>query len=174
MYSADVAPKPTHPATRFWDKVRIGEAHVCWEWTGARHPLGYGFLHAGKLYRGGKRFVSAPRLSWEIHHGELVPDGMDVLHSCDNPPCVNPAHLHLGTQGDNNRERSARGRGRENRPENRGELSPISKVTEADVRAIVAAVEQGATQSSQARKYGLSVPHVYRLVHKQSWKHLWE
>ncbi len=78
----------------------------CWEWRGYRNPKGYGFTRPGGR---GVKGVLAHRLSWELHRGE-IPEGMQVLHRCDNPPCVNPEHLFLGTNLDNIRDRVAKGR----------------------------------------------------------------
>jgi hypothetical protein len=102
---------------RFWTKVdREGPvpAHVpeldrCWQWTGSvSGRYGHGEIGAG---RRGEGNLKAHRVSWEIHHGP-IPIGLQVLHRCDNGLCVNPGHLRLGTQGDNMREMSAKGRQR--------------------------------------------------------------
>lgn len=97
-------PKPKPIAERFWPKVdKSGE---CWVWTASRDRTGYGKFGRG----GGKRgWTKASRVSWEIHFGP-VPDGLWVLHRCDNPPCVRPDHLFLGTCGDNNRDTASKGR----------------------------------------------------------------
>lgn len=89
---------------RFWSKVRKSDG--CWEWTAARRGPGYGVIG-----RGGRADGVAPAhvVSWEIHFG-AVPIGLFVLHHCDNPPCVRPDHLHLGTKGDNTREMIERDR----------------------------------------------------------------
>lgn len=88
-------------SVRFWKKVNRKDENKCWEWLGSRYPSGYGRL--SKKY--------AHRLSFEIING-LIPKGMHVLHTCDNPPCVNPKHLWVGTAGDNMRDRDKKGRGR--------------------------------------------------------------
>lgn len=90
---------------RFWAKVK--KADGCWLWTGAGSRKG----EHGRIGIGGRSegIALAHRLSWELHHGP-VPDGFCVCHRCDNPPCVNPAHLFLGTKGDNNRDMYAKGR----------------------------------------------------------------
>jgi hypothetical protein len=95
--------------SRFWAKVdKNGPFHPilgtrCWRWTAARVGDGY-----GQFWLGGKR-VGAHRASWVIHAGE-PPQVLCVLHRCDNPSCVNPEHLFLGTLGDNQRDTVAKGR----------------------------------------------------------------
>jgi hypothetical protein len=101
-------PKPRPISVRFWEKVRKRGADDCWEWTANRLPRGYGLLGAG---RRGQHALYAHRLSWELHNGQ-IPAGQFVLHRCDNPPCVNPAHLFLGTHTDNMRDMHAKRRGR--------------------------------------------------------------
>lgn len=89
---------------RFWPKVDKRGADECWLWLGARIPKGYGRI------LGSSKPVYAHRASWEIANDQSVPTGLVVMHSCDNPPCVNPAHLSVGTAGDNNRDAIAKGR----------------------------------------------------------------
>lgn len=90
---------------RFWSKVNKGLDSECWEWTG-NCAKGY-----GKIGIGGKHGATLPthRVSWEIHHG-LIPEGLWVLHKCDNPKCVNPNHLFLGTASDNAKDMAAKNR----------------------------------------------------------------
>ena len=87
-------PRPRSVASRFWQYVDKKSETDCWNWKGAKSELGYGRLNVNRspLY--------AHRLSWELHKGELAATAY-VLHCCDNPSCVNPAHLRLGTQVDN-------------------------------------------------------------------------
>src|ERR1700756_2891954 len=90
---------------RFWAKVAKGPG--CWEWQGKRHYKGYG--HFTVRGQGRRRTLKAHRVSWELANGP-IPEGLHVLHSCDNPPCVNPDHLFLGTDMDNVHDRDAKGR----------------------------------------------------------------
>ena len=109
----------------FWQKVdRSGGDDACWEWLAGTRG-GYGLMR----WRG--KTTSAHRVSWELAHGS-IPDGLDVLHSCDNPRCVYPAHLFLGTHQDNMVDMLRKGRG--NKPS--GEKNGNSKLTDAQVAEI--------------------------------------
>jgi hypothetical protein len=92
-------PRPPSPPlyAGFWDRVE--KTDNCWLWRGPRKPGGYGSV----------RGTNAQRIAWQLAVGP-IPDGLWVLHRCDNPPCVNPAHLFLGTVVDNNRDMKAKGR----------------------------------------------------------------
>ena len=92
---------------RFFAKVRAPHGvDGCWEWTGSTDYHGYGRLQRG---RRGEGVVKAHRLSYEIHKGP-IPDGLDVLHTCDNPPCANPYHLKVGSHADNMHDMAVRER----------------------------------------------------------------
>jgi hypothetical protein len=92
---------------RFWRYVdRSGGPDACWEWTGARLAAGYG-VFAPRHHK----LVYAHRFSYTLNHGP-IPEGLWVLHRCDNPPCVNDAHHFLGTAMDNSQDRDDKGRGR--------------------------------------------------------------
>lgn len=126
--AARLAKGPRPLADRYWDKVdRDGPLlrailGRCWGWRGAKKEQGYGVLGRGRRDEG---VVRATHVSWEIHNGP-VPNGMWLLHKCDNPPCSNPAHLFLGTVEQNAADMVAKGR------HAHGECS-YAKLREADV-----------------------------------------
>lgn len=99
-----MAPTPRPLADRFWEKTSRGPS--CWEWTGHRNNTGYGTL----MVRTDRwRPKGAHRIAWELTYGP-IPAGLWVLHQCDNPPCVRPDHLYVGTPRDNMADRRDRGR----------------------------------------------------------------
>jgi len=104
------------------------------------------------------------RIAWERHFG-MVPEGICVLHRCDNPPCWNPEHLFLGTKGDNNTDRAAKGRSA------RGEKHCRAKLTWERVREIRKMARAGLlTQCEIAQDYGVTKQAIWAIVHEKTWK----
>jgi hypothetical protein len=143
---------------QFWSFVK--KTDRCWEWLGARLKRGYG------NYRGGRRKALAHRYSWEMHFGP-IPDGLWVLHKCDNPGCVRPDHLFLGTHLDNMADMTAKGRS------THGERGTMVRLTEGQVREIHARYATGKiTQKDLAADYGISRAEIGMIVQGKCWQHL--
>lgn len=154
--------QPTYEE-RFWQKVDRRGDDDCWEWRGARHGKGYGLF-------GHRPERRAHRISYVLEHGPIA-DGLWVLHQCDNPSCVNPAHLFLGTAKDNTQDSIAKGRYHIKR----GNAVHGSKLDEESVRHIRAvhipySHEFGA--AALARKFGVNVSNIHTILSGKAWRHV--
>lgn len=140
---------------RFWTKVDKSGPNGCWMWTGGKNEDGYGqfWLSAPRRREG------AHRVAYRLLVG-TIPKGMWVLHSCDNPPCVNPAHLRLGTPLDNAAEMAVKGH------------VATMKVTPNEVREIRARHADGESQSALGRWFGLTPGTVMDITKRTWWKHV--
>jgi len=146
------------PETRFWEAVDV--SGDCWEWRGSTRGHGYGALRVNG------RTTSAHRFSYELAYGP-IPDGLFVCHHCDNPPCVNPAHLFIGTCKDNTRDMLSKGRG--NRP--KGVRISRAKLTEDDVRYI-RRMRGEIGQKELAERFGVSQGNISSIQLKRIWEHV--
>lgn len=149
---------------RFWSKVL--KTDQCWIWVGARMKMKYGRDHYGIFCRDGnpRNKVLAHRISWELHHG-TIPKGMLVCHKCDNPPCVRPDHLFIGTVGDNTHDSINKGRWA------CGENAGKVKLTELQVLEIIA-LPLSITTTEIARRYGIGHSQAQRIRAGTTWRHV--
>lgn len=139
-------------SSRFFSYIRPAPSG-CIEWVGARQTGGYGTLKVGS------KMVGAHRVSWFLKYG-VWPD-LWVLHRCDNPACVNPEHLFLGTAADNNRDRDEKGRHRALR----GDDAPWAKLTGLEVSEIIALTETRMSLSEIGKLFGVGAAYVSSLRH---------
>jgi len=128
----------------------------CIEWTGSRDKYGYGHKWANS------RWALVHRHVWEMEHGP-IPQGMFVLHSCDNPPCYRIDHLRLGTHADNMQDKITRDR------QSKGASHGRAKLTEDQVREIFVSSE---TQRELAQKYGVSQTTIHFIKSGRNWSHI--
>lgn len=135
----------------------------CCLWTGSKDNGGYGTIH----YEGKVR--KAHRVSLAAVHGD-IPKGMCILHKCDNPACVNPDHLFLGTQVDNIRDMVSKGRQRSGGEGRFGHEHPASRLTKPQADEIRAEYANGLSQHAIARRFHVSVMTISRLIRGISWR----
>ncbi len=134
---------------RFWSKVSKTDGDGCWHWAAGLTPKGYGNFNSGK-----GRSSRAHRVAWELANGP-VPTGLLVCHRCDNPSCVRPDHLFLGTDADNMSDKAAKGRGTAP-PTWTGADHPRARLTEECVRQLRILAELGIPSTWMAERYGVS------------------
>jgi len=140
--------------SRFWNKAIITGADDCWEWMAAKYAKGYGQIRIdGKTQR-------AHRVAWELTHGK-IPDDMLVMHTCDNPSCINPRHLRLGTPQDNSTDMVTKGRSAS------GEEDGNSKLVAREVQSIKTD-GRGARELSQI--HGVSTVCIYDILKGRTWR----
>lgn len=176
---------------RFWRKVDKKSESECWEWK-ANIVGGYGVFAFSHL-----KTIKAHRFSYELKYGK-IPDGMLVCHHCDNPKCVNPNHLFLGTPADNMRDRDAKGRqakgdanGARLHPERmargkkhgsylhpesvpKGSKNGRTKLTESDVVNIKKLLKTKESQASIGKRFGVTRFVIWKIKVGLSWAHIKE
>lgn len=155
--------RTTDIQTRFWRYVGPPDENGCHLWTGARAKAGYGRIGTGG-HRGGH--VGSHRIAWEIANGP-IPDGLWVLHKCDNPPCVNPDHLFLGTLADNQADMRAKGRHIKGEACTRSALTPSLVI---EVRRLHRS--EGMKHVDIARHLGVSAQAIRNVLSGKTWKHI--
>jgi HNH endonuclease len=152
-------------ASRFWKKVVVSaDEDDCWGWIGCTVKK-YGYIQ--KVQNGEGR-IYAHRVSWVLHNGP-IPDGMWVLHKCDNQPCCNPRHLFVGTPKDNGADMSIKGRSKAPK----GDDCVRRKLDSGQVAEIRLRHAAGETRKSLAQEFGVCVPHVCDIVNRRTWRHLY-
>lgn len=148
---------------RFWAKVEKAGEDDCWNWTASCDSSGYGSFTVHEL--GGRKTWSAHRMAFSLKRG-AIPNGLHVLHHCDNRRCTNPKHLFLGTNDDNNRDKMEKGR------QAKGEASGRANLSEADVRFLREAVRSGNAVTTLAKQAKLPHCTVYSAVYGETWGHV--
>jgi len=139
----------------FYSIINSIKSPKCWIWN---HSLVHGYgLFMGK---------SAHRVSYELYKGS-IPKNMVVMHTCDNPSCVNPEHLEIGTQSENIADMIKKGR------QSKGESKPTAKLTEKQVLEIRAKFKpRKYTYEMLSKEYGLAVRNICKIIARESWKHI--
>lgn len=150
-------------AHRFWNKVNRSDPCNCWLWTASRQRKGY-----GQFSINGKPQI-ATRIAFELEYGD-IPAGMFVCHWCDNPSCVNPSHLFLGSPADNIHDMDAKGR-RVVAPQI-GSRHGCAKLNEASVAEIKARIASGEMQKRLALEFGVTPGAINHVAKGRQWKHV--
>jgi hypothetical protein len=138
------------PADAFWDRAIVRNG--CWGWCGFRDKRGYARMTVRTAQWA--RSVGAHRASWVLHNGDITADH-NVLHHCDNPECVNPAHLYLGTHAQNMRDMKERGRAKGRCPPEKAHCAKLSFEKAAEIRALKARMPK-LSHAAIAAQYGVT------------------
>jgi hypothetical protein len=160
---------PKSPVYRFNNSFVKDEVTGCWNWLGKARS---GTCRLYGRITVNKKTMPAHRFSWELHNEKKVPDGMIVMHKCDNPECVNPDHLTIGTTKDNSddkvrKNRQAKGASFSNRKTSNGSKNGMSKLTETQAKEIF---NDKSPQREIARRYGVSQTVVHNIKSIKTWK----
>jgi hypothetical protein len=145
--------------------IHAPELGNCWIWTKRKNNYGYGQLLV-REWRAPKSLWTSNRVSWVLHNKSNIPDGSYICHKCDNPSCVRPEHLFLGTPQDNSDDMYRKGRAAI------GEKSGRSKLKSDEVLEILRLFQLGVRQNVLANKFKVHPMQINCIVHRRSWKHL--
>lgn len=152
----------------FWNHHTVTESG-CWEWQMSRSHNGYGRLTLNGCGR--KRDLRACRVAWELANSAIIPEGSVVLHSCDNPPCINPSHLSIGTLKENSEDMVRKGRWRGGSPPGEGAGKAVLKEHQVlDARRLYATGDFSYAQLSEL--FGISRQNIRLAVIGRTWKHI--
>jgi len=151
---------------RFWSKVQLPQdlKNDCWIWIAGKGRDGYGRFYVKNTTIKDHR-VRANRLSYEYYYG-IPPNNMEVCHKCDNPACVNPNHLFLGSKRDNQLDKIAKNR------QARGTINGRSKLTEFDIINIRQLYKQGTTCQMLANMYNMGWTTINNIIKRNIWTHI--
>jgi DNA-binding CsgD family transcriptional regulator len=158
--SQDARRRGRDVAAEFWERAIPEPNTGCFLWMGDTNPAGYGVARFGLKHR-----TPAHRRAYQLAVG-AVPDGMDVCHRCDNPPCVNPAHLFLGPRVGNLAEMVRKGRSA------RGEKHRAAVMTADEVRQMRALAAGGEPVAEIAQRFNRNESTVRSAVRGKSWRHI--
>jgi len=158
--------RSTHPRVSvtalFWAKVDTTDISGCWIWTAGKNSKGYGNFWANN------KEIKAHRFSWELHYGK-IPKGQFVCHHCDNPSCIRPSHLFVGSNQDNMNDMIAK----ERSPQGlKGEKHPLSKLTEQEVLIIRSLGKRKISQMQIAAQFGVHQGLISNILLRKTWKHI--
>lgn len=160
--AANAIRKKEYPTfeSRFLDSFKLDPHTGCWNWTRSAPGFGYGKMCGGT--RKNRISIMAHRFSYE-YFKEKIPEGLRVCHRCDNPACVNPSHLFLGTAKDNTEDMVAKGRSL------RGEKSPNAKLTKVAVAEIREKLKNGTIGRRLAEEYGVDPNTISKIRLNKRW-----
>lgn len=154
MKSLPVWPMSQKLIDRFWSRVKVVGRNDCWLWTAKLDVMGYGLFYIHTLRH------QAHRVSWMIWHQKPIPDGLLGCHSCDNPTCVNPHHIFLGTTQENTADAAAKGR-------------LVRKLEPHQVRAIRHKLSTtDLSMNAIAKQFSVSQQTIVKIAKRRTWRHV--